>query len=382
MMLFSEWVLFREDRRALVPSSVLQAYEGEFKKALNGVIGRTQDPVLRQKFVEMLDCPLRDTRGGCRSFSDYILSALVKNGVHQQYDIEAALGYVFEKLMMPVSEKGEPRTTLFSGFDADHPDAPQQLQARFMLFLQYAVRNIRKGKVPRLSNTERRPQGTVSIVPGRTAKDEPAAGVSPEQIAARPSDDTDLQELIQDITLLLRQKEKAYPVNLTGLFQSMMAGENVAQQRKQFGDRTARVGRQIIVRTMEEYALSTGNHRLLRLLDQFKDFKANQPSPPRRTLAKPAKPQLAPGKEKDFASILSVIDKLGRPAGTADLGKYRRRWLDYPPREAASGHRNRLEEVLDLMVREGVLRAIKTPKGAFQYEPGPNAGQYRQAVAA
>jgi len=29
-----------------------------------------------------------------------------------------------------------------------------------------------------------------------------------------------------------------------------------------------------------------------------------------------------------------------------------------------------------------VKPSIQTPKGAFQYEPGPNAEQYRQAIAA
>ena len=96
-------------------------------------------------------------------------------------------------------------------------------------------------------------------------------------------------------------------------------------------------------------------------------------------MPKPAAPKLEPGKEKDYASIISVIDRLGRQyIGTSDLGKYRRRWLEYPPRDATSGYRNRLEEVLAQMTQEGVLKATQTAKGAVVYLPGPNYEKYRQ----
>jgi hypothetical protein len=84
------------------------------------------------------------------------------------------------------------------------------------------------------------------------------------------------------------------------------------------------------------------------------------------------------GKAKDYTSILSVLDRLGRPAGTADLGRYRRRWLEYPPREPMPAYRNRLEEVIDKMIMDRVLVATRTKQGAYLYEPGPNADQYRQ----
>jgi len=383
MITFSHWLLFREARQTLVPPSVLQAYEGEFKQALHALIQRTQDPALRQKFTAMLDCPIQDRRGQCRSFSEYILSALIKNGIHERYDIEAALSYVFEKLMMATSEAGAPRETLFGSFDPNRPYTLEgnPLVARFFTWLKFTVNNIRKGKIPRLSRVEQRPQGTVSIGIGRSSKDEPSADVSPDRIVGRPDDEAELTELIQDIVLLLQRKQPAYPINLVGLFQSILAGQNSDQQRKQFGDRAARIGRQVIVQTIQEYAEATGNYLLLRLLDQFKDFRANKPSPARRTVAKVSKPQRSE-KERDFSSILAVIDKLGRPVGTADLGKYRRRWLEYAPRDPNSGFKNRLEETLVSMVREGVLRALQTQKGAFVYEPGPAAGQYRQVAAA
>jgi hypothetical protein len=67
--------------------------------------------------------------------------------------------------------------------------------------------------------------------------------------------------------------------------------------------------------------------------------------------------------------------------GTADLGRFRRHWLEYPPRDPSSGFRNRLEEVLAAMVRDGVLKAVQTRNGATVYERGPAFEQYRQGVA-
>jgi hypothetical protein len=87
MLRFREWLLLREGR-AGVPKGVLAAYEAAFKDQLRQVIRRTQNPALRAKLIEMLDCPVRDSRGQCRSFTDYIVSALIKNGIHHRYDME------------------------------------------------------------------------------------------------------------------------------------------------------------------------------------------------------------------------------------------------------------------------------------------------------
>ena len=62
--------------------------------------------------------------------------------------------------------------------------------------------------------------------------------------------------------------------------------------------------------------------------------------------------------------------------------KYRRRWVDYPPRTQEAGYKNRLEEVLALATREGVLRLLTGPAGGKVYDLGPNADKYRQAVGA
>ena len=371
-----------EERQQLVSPGVLAAYDHEFKRALGSLIQRTQDPVLRKKFEDMIDCPVRDARGNCRGFSEYVVSALIKNGIHHQYDIEAALAYVVEKMLMPMSDTGEPRTTLFGGFDERQPYTVgfNPLQARFLKFLQFAVNNVRKGKIPRLSTTERRPQGSVSIGVGRRKGDEANRNISPDEIAARLSGEADFSEIVADITELLRQKEPAYGLPLVSLFQAIISGKNSEQQRVQFGDRVTRTAKPIILQVIRRYAESSGNYHLLTLLNRFEGFKANQRTPPARRLVKSVKPVL-PEKERDYASILSVVERLGRPAGTADLGKYRRRWLEYPPRNPASGFRNRLEEVLDAMTKEGVLTATRTAKGAFLYSLGPNAGLYQQSAA-
>jgi len=87
-------------------------------------------------------------------------------------------------------------------------------------------------------------------------------------------------------------------------------------------------------------------------------------------------------KQRDYASIISVLDRLGRPVGSGDLGKFRRRWLEYPPRDASSGYRNRLEEVLAQMVADRVLTANRTRQGAWVYVAGPNVEQYRTGTVA
>ena len=379
---FRGWLLLDEGRQELVPPGVLQGYEHEFKKALAGLIERTEDPVLKDKFKTMLDCPIRSPRTGrCYTFSEYILSALIRNGVHHRFDIEAALAYVFEQLMSHKSlTTGQPRDTVFGRFDEKRPYHGDfnPLQARFLAWLEYAVRNIRKGKIPRLATVERRPQGTVSIGIGRQSKEDQSGDVSPDEIVARRSNDDEYQEIVTDIITLLRQKEAAYPIPLVALFRAIISGQRTEEQARRFGDRPSRVGRQVIIQTIQQYAQSTGNHHLLQMLERFKDFRSNQPMPPKRKPTKTVKPKLEPGKDKDFTSIVSVIDKLGgRPVGSADLGRYRRRWLEYPPRDAASGFKNRLEEVLSNMVREGVLRASRTTKGATLYLPGPEFEKYQ-----
>ena len=92
--------------------------------------------------------------------------------------------------------------------------------------------------------------------------------------------------------------------------------------------------------------------------------------------------QLEPGKEKDFASIVSVIDRFGgRAVGSSDLGKYRRDGSTTRHATPSSGYRNRLEETLAKMAQEGVSERPDS-NGATVYSPGPNYDKYRQPALA
>src|SRR5438105_3211815 len=109
---FSEWLVVIESRRVDVSPDILQGYEYAFKEQLRRVIRRTRNPTLRAELEKMLECPVRDSRGNCKSFTDYILGAFVRSGIHHRFDIEAALAYVVEKMLMDTGANGEPRRTV------------------------------------------------------------------------------------------------------------------------------------------------------------------------------------------------------------------------------------------------------------------------------
>jgi hypothetical protein len=193
-------------------------------------------------------------------------------------------------------------------------------------------------------------------------------GISPDKIASRPHDG-DLGDLVDDIEELLRRQDSS-GMPLTALFRAMMAGQTTEQQRQQFGDRKARTGRHIIIQTIEDYARSSDNHSLSRLLAKLKDEL------PVTKAVKTIRP-VRSDKQRDYESIVSVLTRFDRPVGTSDLGRFRRRWLEYPPRDPSSGHRNRLEEVLEKMTHDDVLKATRTKTGALVYSPGTHFDQYR-----
>lgn len=377
MQTFWNWLL-AERRHELVPQEVLDGYEHGFRRALEQLMNKVQDPVLRDKFGQMLDCPIKDAKGRCRSFTDYIVAALVRHGIHKEADVEEVLSYVYQTMMHDKKISGEPKATVFGSFDAGRAYSPQgnPLEARFKTAIGNAIRNIAAGRIPRLFNTERRQQGSISIGQGRGDQ---VGSISPDAISSRSDSEMDLGELVGDIRMLLRRKEAAYGLPLVDLFNSMMTGKSQAEQREEFGDRAAKVGRQVIVQTIKDYAESTGNHYLLQLLRRLEEpAERNDLKAPKEK--RPVSPAWSSPKEKDYASIMQVVDKLGRPAGTADLGRHRRRWLQFPPRDVSSGHSNRMGEVLSQMVRDGALKTVQTGRGAQAYVPGPNAGRYRQAV--
>ena len=88
-------------------------------------------------------------------------------------------------------------------------------------------------------------------------------------------------------------------------------------------------------------------------------------------------------KERDYPSILAVVDRLGRPVGSADLGRLRRRWLEYPPRES-SGIITGIgwKKSCTSWLRMGCCEVVKTARGAVAYVPGENAEKYRRAGTA
>ncbi len=265
METFLDW-LVNERRQELVPQEVLDGYEQGFRQALVQLLGKVRDSVLREKFQAMLNCPIKDARGQCRSFTDYILSALVRHGIHRQADIDDALSYVYQTMMLDKKTTGEPKATVFGSFDADRAYGTEgnPLEARFKTAVGNAIRNIASGRIPRLLNTK--PKGTVSIGQGR---DNMPGTMSPDQIASRPDSHAGLAELVNDIKLLLRRKEKAYGLPLVALFYAIIAGQRTAEQRQQFGDRKTRVGRQVITQTIKDYAESSGNHYLFQLLQRI-----------------------------------------------------------------------------------------------------------------
>ena len=372
---FWEW-LVAERRQELVPQEVLDGYEHGFRRALEQLMGSVEDPILQDKFREMLDCPIKDSRGRCRSFTDYILAALVRHGIHKEADVEDVLSYVYQTMMHNKKVTGEPKATVFGSFDANRPYGSQgnPLEARFKVAVGNAIRNIAAGRIPRLFNVERRPQGTVSIGQGRGDQ---AGAISPDAIPAR-SDTRGLGELISDIKLLLQRKEAAYGLPITALFDSMMAGQNQAEQRKQFGDRATKIGRQVIVQTITDYAESSGNHYLLQLLRRLEEPQETLAGQQRVATKQASLPTWSSPKDQDFASIMQVVDKYDRPVGSADLGRHRRRWLQFPPRDANAGHSNRMAEVLSQMVRDGALQTVQTGRGGASL----CAGTERREMAA
>src|SRR4051794_32651595 len=117
---FHSWLT--EGRQYRIPPTILNAYEDEFRRQLQAVVGRIHHPKLRAELDRMLDCPLRDRRGHCRTFSEFIYATLLRNGIHHRYDVEAALQYVIEKMLLDRSEAtGQPKDNLFNGF-RERPD--------------------------------------------------------------------------------------------------------------------------------------------------------------------------------------------------------------------------------------------------------------------
>jgi hypothetical protein len=359
VLTFLEWALL--ETRSLVDPGVLNSYERAFHEGLEALIGRTTDPALRQAFAAMRQF----------QFANYIVGALVKNGLHQQYDPEDCLQRIVFRMLSPVGERGLSRSSLFD-LDLTRPYNLQignPLEARFKTYLANELRNISTGRIPALRRTQR--PGSLSI--GYSSQD--PGMVSPDEIPGRTASSE--EELLNDILAMLKQRSSpAMP--LADLFQSIMAGEGTRVQRQRFGHDRADRGRQIIVQIIRQYAYQTQNWHLVQLLDRFQDCDATRPDPRRQPPPprKPSKPVYPPD-EADYRSIVQVVDRNGGNASMMHFGKDRRRWLERPPRDPNSAHPNRLADVLARMVQDGVLA-----KQGARYVPGPNYGRFLPEPAA
>ena len=58
--------------------------------------------------------------GGAAGFVDYIVGALIRHGVTQQFDLEDALQRIMFWMLSPVGERGLPKKSLFD-FDESRP---------------------------------------------------------------------------------------------------------------------------------------------------------------------------------------------------------------------------------------------------------------------
>jgi hypothetical protein len=293
-------------------------------------------------------------------FANYIVGSLARHGTQQQYDIEDSLQRIVFRMLSPVGERGLPHQGLFD-LDVNRPYDLQRgnpLEARFRTYLMHELRNITAGRIPAVRLTQR--PGAMSI-----GYSQDQGMVSPDEIPGRTSSGE--QEMINDLTALLRRRSTPQ-MPLVDLFQSIMAGEGTRMQRQRFGYDRADQGRQMIVQIIRQYAYQTQNTHLVQLLDRFQnpDPTPRQPSPP----PKPPKPKYSPD-EQDYRSIVDVIERSGRQANMAQLGHYRRRWLERSPRDPSSPHPNRLADVLARMVTDGVLR-----KQGARYIPGPQYSRY------
>jgi hypothetical protein len=368
MVAFREWLILQE--RTLVDPAVLASYEGEFQRQLDNLIQKSPDP-LRQTFAAMKECPIRDSQGRCNSFTGYIVGSLIRHGCVKRYDPELSLQRISYHMLASTGEHGQPRRNLFD-IDLNREwdlTRGNPLEARFKTYLRHDLAAICGGRIPRLAYVRRLP-GTMSISQAREA-----GTISADQIPAKSSENWD--ELVGDIIHLLQRQQKDHPeLPLVSLFQSVLAGEPTRSTRSTYGRRVSDLGRQVIIQTITDYAAATENRHLLRLLDRFKDFDGTKPDPAARQTAQP-KPQveMSPD-EKDYRSIVQVLEQHGKRANLAILGRDRRRWLERKPRDSSSRYPNRLLDVLARMVADDVLQERRTLAGGRLFVPGPRYQEF------
>ena len=373
MVAFQEW-LFTEERN-LVDKAVLDGYDRAFGLELDKLIQRTKDPGLRKAFSDMRDCPIKDGSGHCRSWAEYIASALIRHGCHHTVNLDDALQYIVFRMLARTGERGLPSRSIFD-FDETLPfdlRIGNPLEVIFKTYLMNDLRSVCSGKISRLKITNT-PKGTVTI--GGRTKDATAGTVSADEIPDKANSHE--EELFQDIHDLLRRKSTP-TMPLSDIWQAMLQGMPLKKQRQVFGHTKADAMRLTIKATLRDYATKTSNYELLRLLDKFVDFSGNKPDPNshrQRKLKRPKKPKSnLPPDVQDYLSILDVIEKAGRRASSALLGKKRARWYERKPRNPNSPHKTRLHDVLARMTDDGVLA-----KHGAAYVPGLNYQTFKDRV--
>jgi len=361
---FRNWLLFQE--ASLVDRAVLDSYERAFRQGLDALIARTKHPELRKTFEGMRNCPVHDGSGACRTWTDYLLAALIRHGCHHNADVDEVLQHVVFSMLSGVGERGQHRKALFD-FDETQPfdlRVGNPLEVLFKTYLRHGLANLCSDRLRRVRNVDR-PAGTLTIGQGR-GRDDPTTGFVNADAIPDKSDRQE-EELFGDISDVLRRKStRSMP--LAALWQAMLAGMPLKKQRQVFGHGRADTMRKTIKTTLWDYATTTGNHELLRLLDT---------KPAKRPKRERSAPKLKlPPDVQDYLSIIDVIERAGGAASMAVLGKKRRRWLERKPRNPNSPHKTRLHDVLGNMLSLEILQ-----KDGPRYRLGRNANQFKANAA-
>ena len=214
--------------------------------------------------------------GRCSRFVDYIMSALVKQGCHHQYDIEGSLQRIIFKMIGDKGERGFPHKGVFD-FDESRPynlRLGNPVQVVFKKFLSNEIRAISMNCIPSIRTIQR--PGRLSIGQGREGE----GMISPDDIPNRPQ--TEDPEMMGDLIELLR-KQSTPDLHLVDLFYSILNGEGSEVQSRRFGMPQVTTGRRMIVQTIERYAQTTQNWHLLRLLDRFRERFPNRFAEPNKS---------------------------------------------------------------------------------------------------
>lgn len=378
LFLTESWQVVAESRQA-VDSEIVQSYQRAFAAGVDDLAKRTDSPELRDAIASLRTYP----------FANQIVGAFVNSGpgCFRRYDPEEVLQYIAFQMLSPVGETGQRKQTIFD-MDLSRPwdlERGSPLQARFLWLLRRHIAGICANKVPKLAYHERRPE-TVSISQGRRKGDRESGTISADEIPANTSEDRE-RELLDDVVTVLRSQEARHPeLPILDVFFSTMRGEVTRQQRATWGRNRADRSRKTIIDTLKQW--SAAEHpELQRLLKRFEGFTATRPDPssPRsRYHRKPSvaapipKPQtLEDFIAKDIRSLVALMERLPKKELTLGLaGKYRRRNLERPPREADSPFPNRLASTLAHAVRLDVLELRQTRAGGKLYVPGPRYGEF------